>query len=371
MTRGVSALLCTVSLALLAACASRHGPGAPVTPSAETPIAESGAGRAYDIALWSGGETTLAGVRTTAFMVMSNAGGLDVRNLDGALLQHIGDRFLGDIDIARVPTAESHFTVLGSSYRASRARGVVLFRFDNVAGGEFRRWGAIATDIDRPTGFCMRQRRGVVNAVVTGADGEVRVYSVAEDADGAMDARELHRFQLGSRAGGCAMDTAHERLYVMEERRGLWRYPLDPGSPEPAVLVQAVDGARLTAPVGGVAVLDDRGRYLVVSSRGDSSIAVWNISWEPEWLGRFIVRAGPAGDEVTGTTGLDAYGGDFGAMLSGVVALQDSVNDGGQNFKLIDWREIRVALGHDESASPALIPQDPANIPPSAPSGSD
>ncbi len=51
-------------------------------------------------------------------------------------------------------------------------------------------------------------------------------------------------------------------------------------------------------------------------------------------------------DGVTGTDGLAALGGVVGLFLEGVVVVQDDVNDvGTQNFKYIDWRDIRTALG--------------------------
>ena len=51
-------------------------------------------------------------------------------------------------------------------------------------------------------------------------------------------------------------------------------------------------------------------------------------------------------DGVTGTDGLAAMGGVVGRFPEGVVVVQDDVNDvGTQNFKYIDWRVIRAALG--------------------------
>ena len=51
-------------------------------------------------------------------------------------------------------------------------------------------------------------------------------------------------------------------------------------------------------------------------------------------------------DGVTGTDGLAAAGGAVGPFPEGVVVIQDDVNDeGGQNFKYVDWRDIRRALG--------------------------
>lgn len=49
---------------------------------------------------------------------------------------------------------------------------------------------------------------------------------------------------------------------------------------------------------------------------------------------------------MTGTDGLDALGGPVGPFPEGLVVVQDDINDvGTQNFKYIDWRDIKRALG--------------------------
>ena len=60
-----------------------------------------------------------------------------------------------------------------------------------------------------------------------------------------------------------------------------------------------------------------------------------------------MVVDGNGVDRVTGTDGLDALGGFVSDQFpEGVVVIQDDVNDvGTQNFKYIDWRAIRTALG--------------------------
>ena len=104
----------------------------------------------------------------------------------------------------------------------------------------------------------------------------------------------------------------------------------------------------LVADAEGLTVIaDGAARYLIGSSQGDSTFPVWRIDGAaPEYKGRFVVQQ-EAIDGVTGTDGLDALGGPVGARFpEGVVVVQDDVNDvGNQNFKYIDWRDIRTALG--------------------------
>jgi 3-phytase len=64
--------------------------------------------------------------------------------------------------------------------------------------------------------------------------------------------------------------------------------------------------------------------------------------------------AGGGADNVTGTDGVAALGGRVGAFPEGLVVMQDDVEETGagaggpralQNFKLVDWREVKKALG--------------------------
>lgn len=173
----------------------------------------------------------------------------------------------------------------------------------------------------------------------------MRQYRIADDA-GRPRAEEVRRFAVGSISEGCVADERAGRLYINAEGRGVWSYGLDPASGEARVQVQPVDGERLVADVEGAALLrDGASSYLLASSQGDSAFAVWRIDGEPEYLGRFRVGARDGVDAVTGTDGLDALGGPVGPYPEGLVVVQDNINEGGaQNFKLIDWREVKRAL---------------------------
>jgi 3-phytase len=158
----------------------------------------------------------------------------------------------------------------------------------------------------------------------------------------------VRRFDVGTISEGCAADEATNALYIAEENVGLWRYGLDPATGAARTLIQPIAPGVLVADAEGLTVIEDgAARYLIGSSQGDSTFPVWRIDGAaPVYAGRFVVRDG-AVDRVTGTDGLAALGGPVGdAFPEGLVVVQDDINDvGTQNFKYIDWRDIRTALG--------------------------
>jgi 3-phytase len=356
MIRMRTLAMTAVCAAALTACATveRPGAGARVTAFAETTaVSTRNADAADDPAIWSGPETTLAGRRLNAFVAGTDKkAGLYIYDLAGAVLQFLPQGLLNNVDVAALPRDEGGWVILGASDRTPGQEGIALFRFDARTGGEVEYWGRTATDIVEPYGFCMRQWRGQIHAILIGKDGQTRQLVLTEGPDGAPAAREVRRFAVGSIAEGCAIDTTWGGLFISEETVGLWRYDLDPVSGDARTLVQAADGVRLTADVEGAAILDDRtGTYLIASSQGDSAFAVWRVHGrDTEWVGRFAVHAGEGVDAVTGTDGLDAHGA-FGPFGEGLIVVQDDVNPGGaQNFKYLHWADVRRALGLPDPA---------------------
>jgi 3-phytase len=225
--------------------------------------------------------------------------------------------------------------------------GVALYRFDAARSSTDRLEpaGFIKSDVVEPYGFCMGRVNEELVAVLIGKDGQVRVYKLSSDG-AAIAGTERFRFAVGSQSEGCAVDDEAGQLYIGEEAKGVWRYPLAEAGSGRELLAGTGDG-KLVADVEGVTLIRDGGdRYLLVSSQGDSAFAVWRVSGaQPLYTGRFHVGAGSGVDEVTGTDGIDARGGAIGSFRSGLIVVQDDQNDGGtQNFKLLGWGDVRKML---------------------------
>ena len=353
------------STALLAACATHEidfqgegegfvGEGSPVRATLETPSVGTAGGEdaADDPAIWaSATPVTINGRSSPGFVAGTDKkAGLYIYGFDGQVLQFLTEGLLNNVDVTEGLGVNGRpMVVLGASDRTPGKAGVSLYLFDPAGTGEngVRHWGAITTDVVEPYGFCFARRGAEVHAILVGHEGEVRQFVLTVDAAGNPASREVRRFDIGTISEGCAADEPTDALYIAEENVGLWRYDLDPASGDRRNLIQPIAPGRLVADAEGLTILEDGpARYLIGSSQGDSAFPVWRIDGaEPVYAGRFIVEEGVV-DRVTGTDGLDALGGRVGdAFPEGVVVVQDDVNDvGTQNFKYIDWRDIRVAL---------------------------
>ena len=351
------------SALLLAACATREvdfqgegegfvGQGAGVTARLETPsVGTAGQDAADDPAIWAGdAPVMIGGVSTRGFVAGTDKkAGLYIYGLDGAVLQFLPEGLLNNVDLTEGLTVGGRpQVVLGASDRTPGKTGVALYLFDPADATGVRPWGAVTTDVVEPYGFCFARRGDEIHAVLVGHEGEVRQFVLTADATGAPSAREVRRFDVGTISEGCAADEATDALYIAEENVGLWRYGLDPAAGAGRTLVQPIAPGVLVADAEGLTILEDgAARYLIGSSQGDSTFPVWRIDGAaPVYAGRFVVQDG-AVDRVTGTDGLAARGGPVGdAFQEGLVVVQDDINDAGtQNFKYIDWRDIRTALG--------------------------
>ena len=357
-------LTACAALALLAACATTEvdfqgegaglvGPAAPVMAGLETPsVGTAGQDAADDPAVWaSAAPVMVMGKQTPGFVAGTDKkSGLYIYGFDGQILQFLPEGLLNNVDVVEgLSVGGRPQVVLGASDRTPGKTGISLYTFDPAGTGEnrVRYWGAVATDVIEPYGFCFARRGAEVHAILVGHEGELRQFILSVGADGKPAAREVRRAEIGTISEGCAADEATDALYINEENVGLWRYGLNPASGAARTLIQPIARGILVADAEGLTTITDpSGRYLIASSQGDSTFPVWRIDGPaPEYKGRFKVVDG-AVDGVTGTDGLAAASGQVGPFPEGLVVIQDDVNDvGTQNFKYVDWRDVRRTLG--------------------------
>ena len=274
--------------------------------------------------------------------------GLYVHNLDGSVRQFLPSGAVNNVDLRtgfRIGDRDDMVLVAATN---DQYMGINVYLFDPRTL-ETRDFGFIPTNMGEPYGFCMGKRGGDFYLIANNKLGDIRIWQVA--ANGNVPGVALVRsLKLASQLEGCVVDDATDTLYVGEEDVGIWRFDFDPkGSPD-AVSVAKVDRQRITDDVEGLTIMrDGANNYLIASSQGDDTYAVFRI--EPAggetYLGRFAIAERGEIDGVTSTDGIDAWSGPIGTYPEGLIAVHDDIdqpNRGQQNYKLVDWRDIKAAM---------------------------
>lgn len=323
------------------------GTGTPVAAAAETPAVGTGArDAADDPAIWVDPADRSRGV----IIGTDKQAGIHVYDLAGKQTQFLPGGLPNNVDVRegfRTPQGER--VLVAASDRGRPGAGAALFLLDPKSL-KLSFWGAVPVDLVEPYGLCLAKRGDTFLMIVDGTDGQVRQHTVAAGPNGKPVVKEERRFGVATQTEGCVADDARGRLYLGEEGRGIWQFDLGPTA-TPGKLIAEAPSATLKPDVEGLALLEDgQATWLIASSQGDSAFAVWRVDGEaPLYKGRFSVVEANGVDAVTGTDGVTAQGGRVGAFPEGLVVMQDDVDNGvvrqSQNFKLVDWREVKKALG--------------------------
>jgi myo-inositol-hexaphosphate 3-phosphohydrolase len=204
----------------------------------------------------------------------------------------------------------------------------------------------IATGIG-VAGICMYRSRvtGKLFVFVSDSSGTVQQWEVFSDSRGTADARRVRTLKLASTTEGCVADDALGRLYLAEEDEAIWRYSAEPGSGSARIAVDRV-GPHLAADIEGLALSGSaKAGYLIASSQGSDSFAVYRRSGANGYVASFRIVDGRV-DGVTHTDGIDVTTRSLGTRFpAGVFIAQDDRNDAGnQNFKLVSWGTIARVL---------------------------
>jgi 3-phytase len=278
-------------------------------------------------------------------------GGLQVFDLQGVERQFVRSSRLNNVDLREgFPFEDGPGTLVAASSRSEDT--VEFFRVDP----ERRRlepFGSVPTQMREVYGFCLYRspRTERFYAVVTSEGGPVRQYELGVRG-GAITMDEVRRWEFVSEAEGCAADDEHAQLFVTQEARGLWKLAAEPDEAPELVLLSAAssDAGPLTPDVEGVTIYDagDGAGYLVVSSQGASTFAVYERRAPHRHLGSFAVGEGDVSDGASNTDGLAITAVPVDARFpAGLLVVHDQHNRGAgtSNFKYVSWHDVVRVLG--------------------------
>lgn len=332
-----------LGLLLLAGCATTEAPPRPsplptasVTASGETTaVATADADAADDPAIWRNPADPAASL----IVGTDKKAGLYVYGLDGRVRDFVDAGQVNNVDLV----SHAGRIIVAASDRNDRLNArVALFVLD-PATARLAPLATVAAGPGEAYGLCLHATAAALHAFVVLKDGTIR--QLALDLGTAPAARIVRTLKLATQSEGCVVDTRSGRLYVAEEDVGLWRFDARADGPVVPVKIAAADGREIVADAEGVAIAEGPGGgYLVVSSQGDNTYAVYALADET-YVGRFRIGAGGIG-ATEETDGIAITTGDFGpAFPGGIMVAQDGINPPKpQNFKLVPWDAVKAAL---------------------------
>lgn len=202
-------------------------------------------------------------------------------------------------------------------------------------------------------GFCLLRdpEDGALYGIITSKSGAIEQWRLDAGTDGAsLVATRARTVRVPGKCEGCVGDDERGVFFVSEEAGGLWEFNSAPSaSTEPRKVAEVAPKGPLVADVEGVALLPigENGGYLIVSSQGNNTFAVFERAEKHAFLGSFHVNAENGADPVTETDGVDVTPASAGpGFEQGLLVVQDDKNPGGnQNFKFVPWQGVVSALG--------------------------
>jgi myo-inositol-hexaphosphate 3-phosphohydrolase len=314
-----------------------------VQPRAQTePVARLG-DVADDPAIW----VNRAAPANSRVLGTNKKQGLMVYDMQGRQTQFLASGRLNNVDLRQGVTVDGKaYDLAVASQRDDNT--VVLYGIDSA--GSVAELARFATGLPQVYGICLFQpRAGGLEVIVNDKSGTFRQFGIGRDGK-RWTATLGRQFKVGSQPEGCVADDRNERLFLGEEKVGVWTMAAGSAGGTAMHKVLAT-GKHLRADVEGLAIYHGaRGAYLVVSSQGDSSYVVLDAVAPYKVRGRFRVgfNLGADIDGTSETDGLEVTSADLGgAFGQGMLVIQDGYKrmpDGPQNFKYVSWEDVARAL---------------------------
>jgi 3-phytase len=209
----------------------------------------------------------------------------------------------------------------------------------------------LVSEVDEVYGFCLYHNKAENKhyAFVNGKNGMLEQWELFATANQLIDAKIVRKMSVGSQPEGMVADDELNNLFVGEEDKGVWLFSALANADSSKTLIAESDttNTNIAYDIEGLAIYyaANQQGYLIVSSQGNNSYALFNRAGNHEYMGSFSVNDESI-DGTEETDGLDVINASLGANFPmGLFIAQDGYNFDGdslktQNFKLVSWEQI-------------------------------
>lgn len=299
-----------------------------------------------------------------------SGGGLGVFDLSGKLASYVDDGKMGNVDVRNnFLLGSQRITIVGTNNRSNDTMALYQLNPDAKSLTSITS-GSIST-LSPNYGFCFYQTPDdkLYAFVTDNAGGDIEQYEL-NGSGGTVTANKVRSFNIGSLTEGCVADDELGYLYVGEEDVGIWKYSAKPDGGTSRTSVDQAGSGNLTADVEGMSIAygPNGTGYLIVSSQGDSTIAVYERQGNNTFVKSVTVTSNGDIDAVSETDGLDVTAANLGGQFAhGLLVVHDESNSGGDasNLKFVPLEEV-VTI--DTATPTATVTPEPSPTTSTSPS---
>lgn len=326
---------------------------ATVLPLAQTQPVQNYGDAADDPAIWVNSQTP----SESRIVGTDKKGALNTYDLTGKQHQSLPIGRVNNVDVGYRVTVNTvnidgkkEFTDIAvASNRTHNSLSVLEIDHN----GNLAHLGEIKTTLSDIYGMCLFTNNGIAHVFANDTSGRFERYELSISLGKAVEGKLSQSFSLPSQPEGCVVDTHTHIAYLGEEAAGIWALDISSTDNTPT-FISAITPP-VEADVEGLALftVDDK-KYLIASSQGNNSYAIYHIHEEnPETLtlmGLVQIAANKAKqiDGVSETDGLEATNANLGgAFTEGLWVVQDGRNvmpSQTQNFKLVAGTTLKNAI---------------------------
>lgn len=320
-----------------------------VEAAAETAPVASTKDAADDVAIWY----NPGNPAKSTLIATDKQKGLVVYNLDGEELFNYPVGKLNNVDIrTKFGFNGDSITIVGATNRTENT--INLFKVDTETGAleELPLEKTIKPKSNDVYGFCFYKsqdpkHKNKLYAISVGTDGKMDQWELI-NVGGKVKARFVRILKFDSKCEGLVADDETGNLFVGEEVVGIWKVAALPAGGDKKTLISDMTNSKLKADIEGLTIYygKNKGGYLIASSQGNNSFAVFKRDGSNKYLGSFMIVSGGDVDGVSDTDGIDVLNLSLGSDFpKGLFVAQDGFNYEGetvvnQNFKLVNWNDI-------------------------------
>lgn len=339
-------LLGSLSIALAAAAHLPKPPPTVVAIAETDPVADAD-DAADDPAIWvnpvDAGKSLILGTNKKS--------GLCVYDVTGHQLQFLPVGRINNVDVLQgITLGTRNLDFIAAGHRENRC--IHLWHVDPTTLQLHEYSGSpLPVTVAEPYGIALgRGGSGETFIFVNDKAGKVEQWKLTTDSAGALTATLARTLNFKTQVEGMVCDDDLGFVYIGEEATGIWRAPINPASKDaPVLIAKAGKNEPIKPDTEGLAIYSQQGStagYLICSSQGNNTYAVFNRTPPNAYIGSFSIVDSATIDGCSDTDGIEATSSSLGSAYPfGVFIAQDGDNAGAtQNFKMVPWDAVAKAF---------------------------